>query len=85
MRESGLFSIETLLSRIKDAVLAEFHGRCPTVREVATTPDSHWLTVPNMGRSSLAQLRSVTKGVRWDPWLAGYSGARIQELTGLKV
>jgi hypothetical protein len=31
MRESDLFPIETLPSRIKDAVLAEFHGRCPTV------------------------------------------------------
>jgi hypothetical protein len=80
MRESDLFPIETLPSRIKDAVVAEFHGRCPTVLEVATTPDSHWLTVPNMGRSSLAQLRSATRGVRRKvgiPTLSGLSDAEL--------
>jgi hypothetical protein len=80
MRESDLFPIEALPSRIKDAVLTEFHGRCPTVLEVARTPDSYWLTVPNMGRSSLAQLRSVTKGVRRNvgiPTLSGLSDAEL--------
>jgi hypothetical protein len=80
MRESDLFPIEALPSRIKDAVLTEFHGRCPTVLEVARTPDSHWLTVPNMGCSSLAQLRSVTKGVRRNvgiPTLSGLSDAEL--------
>ena len=80
MRESDLFPIQMLPSRIKDAVLAEFHGRCPTVLEVATTPDSHWLTVPNMGRSSLAQLRSATRGVRRKvgiPTLSGLSDAEL--------
>jgi hypothetical protein len=80
MHESDLFPIETLPPRIKDAVLAEFHGRCPTVLEVATTPDSHWLTVPNMGRSSLAQLRSATRGVRRKvgiPTLSGLSDAEL--------
>jgi hypothetical protein len=80
MRDSDLFPIETLPSRIKDAVVAEFHGRCPTVLEVATTPDSHWLTVPNMGRSSLVQLRSATRGVRRKVGIATLSGLSDAEL-----
>ena len=64
MRERDLFPVERLPPRVKNAILTEFQGRCPTVLEVANTPDSHWLTVPNMGPSSLAQLRSVTRGVR---------------------
>jgi hypothetical protein len=64
MREYDPFPIEKLPLRIKQAVLNEFEGRCPTVLEVASTPDSHWLTVPNMGPTSLGQLRSATKGMR---------------------
>jgi hypothetical protein len=80
MFEGDLFPIETLPPRVKDAVLTEFQGRCPTVLEVASTPDSHWLTVPNMGRSSLAQLRSATSGVRRKvgiPTLSGLSDAEL--------
>jgi hypothetical protein len=80
MHDTDLFPIETLPPRIKTAVLTEFHGRCPTVLEVARTPDSHWLTVPNMGPSSLAQLRSVTRGVRRKvgiPTLSGLSDAEL--------
>ena len=80
MRESDLFPINTLPSRIRDAVLTEFQGRCPTILEVAATPDSHWLTVPNMGRSSLAQLRSVTRGVRRKVGIPTLSGLSDTEL-----
>jgi hypothetical protein len=64
MRKYDPFPIEKLPPRIKSAVLNEFKGRCPTVLEVVSTPDSHWLTVPNMGPTSLAQLRSMTRGMR---------------------
>lgn len=80
MRNGDLFPIESLPPRIKDAVLTEFHGRCPTILEVATTPDAHWLTLPNMGPASVAQLRSVTSGMRRKvgiPTLSGLSDAEL--------
>jgi hypothetical protein len=53
------FPIEKCSGRVRGAILAEFHGRCPTIREVASIPDSHWLTVPNMGPTTLGELRSI--------------------------
>jgi hypothetical protein len=53
------FPIEKCSGRVRGAVLAEFHGRCPTIREVASISDAQWLTVPNIGPTTLEELRTV--------------------------
>ena len=63
-REMGLddpFPIEKCSGRVRGAILAEFQGRCPTIREVASIPDAQWLTVPNIGPTTLEELRSMTQ------------------------
>jgi len=54
------FPIEKCSGRVRGAILAEFQGRCPTIREVASISDAQWLTVPNIGRTTLEELRSMT-------------------------
>jgi hypothetical protein len=51
------FPIEKCSGRVRGAVLAEFHGRCPTIREVASISDAQWLTVPNIGPTTLEEIR----------------------------
>jgi hypothetical protein len=58
--EMGLddpFPIEKCSGRVRGAVLAEFQGRCPTIREVASISDAQWLTVPNIGPTTLEEIR----------------------------
>jgi hypothetical protein len=54
------FPIDKCSARVRGAVLAEFNGRCPTMREVANISDAQWLTVPNIGPTTLEELRSLT-------------------------
>lgn len=55
------FPIDKCSGRVRGAILAEFQGRCPTIREVASISDAQWLTVPNMGPTTLEELRSMTQ------------------------
>jgi hypothetical protein len=57
------FPIEKCSGRVRGAILAEFQGRCPTIREVASISDAQWLTVPNIGPTTLEELRSMTHTV----------------------
>ncbi|MFD2222751.1 hypothetical protein ACFSM9_03145 [Microvirga arabica] len=57
------FPIEKCSGRVRGAILAEFQGRCPTIREVASISDAQWLTVPNIGPTTLEELRSMTQQV----------------------
>lgn len=64
--EMGLddpFPIEKCSGRVRGAILAEFQGRCPTIREVASISDAQWLTVPNIGPTTLEELRSMTQQI----------------------
>lgn len=54
------FPIDKCSGRVRGAILAEFRGRCPTIREVASISDAQWLTVPNIGPTTLEELRSVS-------------------------
>ncbi len=63
-REMGLddpFPIEKCSGRVRGAILTEFQGRCPTIREVASISDAQWLTVPNIGPTTLEELRSMAQ------------------------
>lgn len=55
------FPIDKCSGRVRGAILAEFQGRCPTIREVASISDAQWLTVPNIGPTTLEELRGMTQ------------------------
>ena len=68
------FPIEDFPPRVREAILIEFHGRCPTVLEVVRVPDTRWLRLPAIGPLTLAKLRCRTRGMRRKihaPTLAG--------------
>jgi hypothetical protein len=58
------FPIHSFGLRIRESILDEFGGRCPTVQEVAGIPDSLLLKLPGMGPTSLRKLRSATHGLK---------------------
>ena len=57
------FPVERLSKRVQDSILDEFRGRYPTALEVARVPDAHWMTLPGIGPTTLARLRSLTEEV----------------------
>ena len=54
------FPLNAVPPRVRNTILNEFKGRCPSIREVAEIPDSDWLATPNIGPTFLEQIRSVT-------------------------
>jgi hypothetical protein len=54
------FPLNAVPPRVRNTILNEFKGRCPSIREVAEIPDSQWLATPNIGPAFLEQIRSVT-------------------------
>jgi hypothetical protein len=64
MHENELFPLETVPSWVRIAILREFGGRRPTVREVDQICDRSWLAVPGIGRTSLASIRRATGAQR---------------------
>ena len=56
------FPIGAVSSRTRAAILREFQGRCPSVREIAQISDKHWLATPGIGSTALGAIRSVTDG-----------------------
>jgi hypothetical protein len=63
MQLLDLFPVEHLPKPVIQTILTEFQGRHPTVLEVASVPDAHWLTLPAMGPARLACIRSLTKEI----------------------
>jgi hypothetical protein len=53
------FPLEELSQFARTAILAEFQGRHPTVRQVSSIPDRQWLRVPGIGRGTLMKLRHL--------------------------
>ena len=54
------FPLNAVPPRVRKTILSEFKGRCPSIREVAETPDSYWLATPSIGPTILEQIRRVT-------------------------
>jgi hypothetical protein len=54
------FPLSAVPPWVRNTILSEFKGRCPSIREVAEIPDSYWLATPNIGPTCLEQIRSVT-------------------------
>jgi hypothetical protein len=55
------FPLDAVPPRVRNTVLNEFKGRCPSIREVAEISDSDWLATPNIGPTFLEQIRRVTE------------------------
>jgi hypothetical protein len=53
------FPLNAVPPRVRNTILLEFKGRCPSLREVAEISDSYWLETPNIGPTFLEKIRSV--------------------------
>jgi|SRR5215208_1857184 hypothetical protein len=53
------FPIDAVSSRARAAILSEFRGRCPSIREMTQIPDKQWLATPGIGSVALGAIRSV--------------------------
>jgi hypothetical protein len=80
MRLDDPFPLEELPLPAREVVLTEFGGRHPSIREVASIPDTHWLELPGMGPRSLAWMRSLTRGARRKARLPSWAGLTDSEL-----
>ncbi|WP_210381520.1 hypothetical protein [Microvirga zambiensis] len=75
------FPLEELPVHIRQTILEEFGGRRPSIREVASLPDTHWLQLPHIGPRVLASIRELTRGARRKarlPSLAGMTDAELE-------
>lgn len=81
MRLYDPFPVEKLPSRVRQVILAKFGGQCPSVREVVSISEAHWLKLPGMGPKSLGQLWSVAQNVQRNariPPIAGMTETELQ-------
>ncbi len=62
MNLDDAFPISAVLPRTRAAILHEFHGRCPSIREIAKISNKQWLATPGIGSTALEAIRSVTDG-----------------------
>jgi len=53
------FPLGLVSSRVRTAVLREFKGRCPSIREMMRISDKNWLATPGIGETALEDIRSV--------------------------
>jgi hypothetical protein len=53
------FPLESCSWRLRNAILNEFDGHCPMVRQVIKCPRDHWQAVPGIGPLTLGELRSL--------------------------
>jgi hypothetical protein len=58
-----LFPIDECSQSLRAAILAQFYGRCPTVRQVLNIPDARWLSTPGIGQVSLKRLHQLTQSL----------------------
>jgi hypothetical protein len=78
MKSYDLFPIEKFLPRAREAILAEFNGRCPTIGEAAAISDAKWLQLPGFGPGALVVMRQITRGlVRKAPARSGMTDAAL--------
>jgi hypothetical protein len=57
------FPVESCSRRLRAAILAEFRGRCPTIRQVVNVPDRRWLSTPGLGSISFRELQHLMQGL----------------------
>lgn len=73
------FPVESFGHRVRETILEEFGGRCPSMSEVASIPESYLLQLPGFGRSTVEKFRCVIQGVQDDAdSVAAWSSVRLQ-------
>ena len=60
MRLDEPFPLEAVSSRLRNAILREFQGRCPSIREMAQISDRQWLSTPDVGQRSVEIIHDLT-------------------------
>jgi hypothetical protein len=55
------FPLNLFPFQVRTAILDEFAGRCPSVREVAEIPDARWLATPGIGAAVLKRIRGLSQ------------------------
>lgn len=58
------FPLEAVPSRVRQALLREFKGGCPSLRDIDQIPDKQWLATPGIGPACLETIRSITRAGR---------------------
>ncbi|MBM6584309.1 hypothetical protein ILT44_29375 [Microvirga sp. BT689] len=61
MLSDAPFPLDQFSAIVRTAILKEFGGRCPTIREVARIPDTYWLSTPGIGSSTVEKIHSLAK------------------------
>ena len=56
-----LFPLDDVPLRVRRAILAEFMGRKPSIREVRAVSDQRWLATPEIGERSLGIIRRISE------------------------
>ena len=90
------FPIGTVSSRTRAAILHEFKGRCPSIREMTQISDKRLLATPGIGLSALEAIRSIAEerpSETAPPSSAGMSDAELlgrleklqKELQGIRT
>jgi len=64
MRLDEPFPLETVPSRVRNAILKEFQGRCPSIREMAEIPDRQWLSIPDIGPRSVEIIHDLAEAAQ---------------------
>jgi hypothetical protein len=54
------FPLNLFPSQVRNAILDEYDGRCPSLKEVADIPDAHWLSTPAIGPVVLRKIRALS-------------------------
>ena len=80
MQLSDPFPLTSLPGPVKKTILDEFQGRHPSILDVASVPDAHWLKLPAMGPTRLARLRHLTQGLCEQLQPSPLTGLTVEEL-----
>jgi hypothetical protein len=73
----SLFPLEAVPLRLRNVILREFQGRCPSIGEVAQIPDRQWLNTPDVGHRSVEIIHDITDAAQ--PQTTRPPGARLTD------
>jgi hypothetical protein len=80
LQRNGPFPLEELAIRVRHTILEEFEGRRPSILEVDSLPDNHWLQLPNIGPKVLASMRELARGASRKAGRSSLAGMTDAEL-----
>jgi hypothetical protein len=63
MHQDEPFPLDAVPPRVRNAILTEFGGRCPTTGQIAAISDRRWLSTPDIGPVCLQRIHQVIGAV----------------------